>query len=64
MSKAPNIPAAVKVLEHSHAQCLLMRDLLSSHEGTIDDTQLRGLAHTFEGLMFDLECALGDLDPA
>jgi len=64
MSKMPNAIGAVKVLEHVHAHCLLMRDILSDHGGSIEGETLRGLAHVFENIMADLECAMGELDPA
>ena len=65
MSKTPNIPAAVKVLNHAHDHCLLMRNLLLAvADGEIGTAELRGLSHVFENIMTDLECATGELDPA
>ena len=65
MARTPNIPAAVKVLDHAHDHCLLMRNLLSAVPATeIEEAELRGLSHVFESIMADLECATGELDPA
>jgi|GEM_PF-2505724 len=65
MPKTPNIPAAVKILDHIHDHCLLMRNLLSAvASGEIGNAELRGLSHVFENIMTDLECATSELDPA
>lgn len=61
----PNPRAALKIIDHVHDHCLLMRDLLRAVSGgKIEGAELRGLAHVFENIMADLECAASELDPA
>jgi len=60
----PDIRAAIKSVNRVHDHCLLMRNLLNDRIDGIDGEMLSGLAHVFETIMTDMECALSDLDPA
>jgi len=61
----PNPQAALRIIDHVHDHCLLMRDLLRAVSGgKIEGAELRGLDHVFENIMADLECAASELDPA
>jgi len=38
--------------------------LLAVADGGLGEAELRGVAHIFDGLLYDLECATGEIDPA
>ncbi len=67
MSKAPDIPAAIRILDDTHAFCVVMRRLLiNMGEGkeTLGGDALKGLAEALGNIMYGLECATADLDQA
>ena len=58
----PDIPAAVKAINHAHSYCVLMRSLLEGRVDSISGDMLGGLPQAFETVAYNLEVALDALE--
>jgi hypothetical protein len=58
----PDIPAAVKAIDHAHSYCRLMRSLLEGRVDNISRDMLGGLTQAFETVAYNLEVALDALE--
>jgi len=61
-SPNPDIPAAVKAINHAHSYCNLMRALLEGRVDSISGDMLGGLPQAFETVAYNLEVALDALE--